>query len=165
LIRLSPRRGSSNPPAHRELEQVEFPAGRLDRVAGSRDRSRRGVEHEVAGVQHVAVLGAPRATQARAAASEQVVERERLGDVVVRACVEAADTGVDRVARGEDQDRRPRRRTQPAADLERRLPAKQPGHHRGEDEEQSEPQQARGQEPHDEREGEADREQAAGAVE
>jgi hypothetical protein len=46
------------------------------------------------------------AAQERVDARQQLAERERLGEVVVGAGVEAGDAILDAAARGEDQDQR-----------------------------------------------------------
>ncbi len=77
-----------------------------------------GVEAQVAGLEHGGALGGA-APRERAQAREQLLERERLHEVVVGAAVEAGDAVLDGVARGEHQDRRPHVvSAQAAADLE-----------------------------------------------
>ncbi len=84
-----------------------------------------GIELEVVEAQRLAVLLPARAAQQRAQAGEQLLERERLGQVVVGARLQARDAVADAVARGEHQDRRAVAGVaQPAADLE----AVEPGH-------------------------------------
>ena len=88
------------------------PAAAVHRVAP-------GVEHEVGEAQHAALLAVARAPQQRAHAREQLLERERLDQVVVRAGVEPAHAVGHRVARGEHQHRRAvAGGAQAAADLE-----------------------------------------------
>ena len=83
------------------------------------------VQRERAVAEHLEALGAAAPLQ-RPHAGQQLVEPERLGEVVVRAGVEAADHVLHRVARGEHQDGR----VAPlAAELRRHLEAVLLGQH------------------------------------
>ena len=64
-----------------------------------------GVQREVADAQRRHPARRP-AAQQRAQAREQLLALERLDQVVVGADVEALDARLERVARGQDQDRR-----------------------------------------------------------
>ena len=83
------------------------------------DLVRRGLELEVGEAQHLAVAAARAAPQQRAQPREQLLERERLDQVVVGARVEPAHAVGHRVARGQDEHRRAvAGGAQPAAHLE-----------------------------------------------
>src|SRR5690348_13015726 len=90
--------------AHEVLEQLELALGEVDPPLPARDLVRVGVEHEVADAQRRHAARRP-AAQQRAHACQQLLALERLDEVVVSADVEALDAGLQRVARGEDQDR------------------------------------------------------------
>jgi len=64
------------------------------------------VEPEVTGLEHGRPLRRHPARE-RSQAGEQLLERERLDEVVVRATVEPFDSVLNRVTRGQDQHRRP----------------------------------------------------------
>ena len=87
-------------------------------VGSAPDPPRRRVQSQVAHLQ----LGRARhrATSGQGAhAGQQLLEGERLGQVVVGTAVQAGDPVRDRGAGGQHQDRRPHPlRAQPAADLE-----------------------------------------------
>ena len=70
------------------------------------DLAPRGIEAQVADLEHGGPLGPP-ATGERTQARLQLGERERLDEVVVGAAVEPGDAIVDRLERGEHQHRRP----------------------------------------------------------
>ena len=72
----------------------ELGAGQLERRAAAAHRVGDGVEREVAEAQRRApAVAGRRAAQQRADAREQLLERERLDEVVVGAGVEAARRG------------------------------------------------------------------------
>ena len=87
-----------------ELEQPVLGARQLDAPVAAPHVARRRVEREVGEAQALRRrLDAP---QQRPQAREQLAQGEGLDQVVVGAGVEAGDAVVDRVARGEHQDRR-----------------------------------------------------------
>src|SRR5215207_5196961 len=91
--------------AHQVLEQLELALGQLDRALAAMHLVRVGVEREVADAQRGhAARRAP--AQQGAEPGEQLLALERLDEVVVGADVEAFDARVERVARGQHQDRR-----------------------------------------------------------
>ena len=90
---------------HEQGEQVELGAREVDPAAAAAHLVGDRVEHEVAEPQRRAVL-AGRAAQQRPQPRLELLERERLDEVVVGARVQAGDAVVDRVARGEHQHRR-----------------------------------------------------------
>src|SRR3954470_23204237 len=91
--------------AHQVLEQLELALRELDPALPARDLVRVGVEHQVADPQrrHPARRAA---AQERAHAREQLLALERLDEVVVGADVEPLHARLERVAGGQDQDRR-----------------------------------------------------------
>src|SRR3954453_4822279 len=91
--------------AHQVLEQLELALGEVDGTVPARDLVRVRVEDQVGHAQrrHAARWPAP---QQRAHAREQLLPLERLDKVVVGAHVEPLDARVQRVARGEHEDRR-----------------------------------------------------------
>src|SRR4051794_33062163 len=90
--------------AHEVLEQLELPLRQVDPAVAARHLVRVRVEHQVAGAQRRHAAGRP-APKQRAQAREQLLALERLDEVVVRAHVEAGDPRVERVARGQHEDR------------------------------------------------------------
>jgi hypothetical protein len=110
-----------------QLEQRELGARELDRRVAAPDLARSEVELEV-GEPQSRVRGlvvARRAPEQRAQPSEELRQGERLGEIVVRAGIEAGDTAVHLRARREHQHgHRVGAGAQPAADLE----AVDPGH-------------------------------------
>src|SRR3954451_13971507 len=90
--------------AHEVFEQLELALGEVDLAIAARDLVRVGVEREIADPQgrHPARRAAP---QQRPQPGEQLLAFERLDQVVVGADVEALDAGLQRVPRGEHQDR------------------------------------------------------------
>src|SRR4051794_16446230 len=103
--------------AHQVLQQLELALGELDVAIATADLVGVGVELEVAGDQR---RRAPRRAppQQRAQAGQQLLALEGLDEVVVGARVEALDARLDRVARGEHEDRHVVGRAQPARDLD-----------------------------------------------
>src|SRR3954470_13546866 len=91
--------------AHQVLEQLELALGELDLPVGAAHLVRIGVEGQVAHPQRRHAAGRP-AAQQRAQAGEQLLALERLDEVVVRADVQALHTRIERVARGQHEDRR-----------------------------------------------------------
>ena len=92
---------------HQQLEQVELGLGELERALAAVGGAAQRVEGEVGDAQQL--LGAPDTLvrrSRRAQAGEQLVERERLREVVVGAGVEPGDPVRDLVAGGEHEDRR-----------------------------------------------------------
>src|SRR4051812_21119847 len=90
--------------AHQVLEQLELALGELDLAVSPAHLVRVGVQREVSDAQrgHAARRTA---AQQRPQPREQLLALERLDEVVVGADVETLDARVERVARGEDQDR------------------------------------------------------------
>src|SRR4051794_13099551 len=105
---------------HQVAQQPVLRGGQLDRRAGARDLARVLVELEVLEAQARGLrLGSARAPQHVAHARQQLLEAERLGDVVVAARGQPAQLVVGRVARGEEDDRcRRPLGAQPPGDLE-----------------------------------------------
>ena len=105
---------------HQVAQQPVLGGGQLDGLAGAGDLVRVLVELEV--LEHEPArlgLGEPGAAQDRADPRDQLLEAERLGDVVVAAERQAADLVLGRVARGEEDDRHPRALgAEPLGDLE-----------------------------------------------
>ena len=93
--------------AHEQLEQGELGARELEPPLAAvhlvGDRVERQVIEGERARTIVVVASAP--AQQRAHARHQLAQRERLDEVVVGAGVEAGDAVVDRVARGQHQDR------------------------------------------------------------
>src|SRR6185312_4798707 len=87
-----------------QLEQRELGPRQLDPLAAARHLARAGIELDVGEAERLAgaVAGA---AQQRADAREQLLERERLRQVVVGAGVEPLDPVLDLRARGQHQDR------------------------------------------------------------
>src|SRR3954452_14649050 len=90
--------------AHEVLEQLELALRELDPPLAARDLVGVRVEHEVADAQrrHAARRAA---AQQRAHAGQQLLALEGLDQAVVRAGVEPLDARLQRVARGEHEDR------------------------------------------------------------
>ena len=103
--------------AHQVLEQLELALGELDRALAARDLVGVGVEQQVADAQGGRAARRA-AAQQRAHPREQLLTLEGLDEVVVGAGVEALDAGLERVARGQDQDRHVVVGAQRARDLE-----------------------------------------------
>jgi len=91
--------------AQEELEQGELGAGQIEGAAAAACGAAGEVELDVGVAQHLAVVGGG-AAQQRAQPREQLLERERLHQVVVGARVQPGDAVAHLVARGEHQDRR-----------------------------------------------------------
>ena len=90
--------------AQEDLEHRELARAQLDRAAVDVRPAGAQVERDVARAQH-GLLGGPLVAQPHAHAREQLLEAERLGDVVVGAVLEPGDLVLDLVAGGEDDDR------------------------------------------------------------
>ena len=106
--RMNARSRTRRGPAHEHLEQRELGAGQLDRPAAAHHLAGRHVQGEVGERQHLVGAGAVarmRPAEQRAQPGEQLLQRERLGEVVVGAGVEPLHPVADRVAGGEHQDR------------------------------------------------------------
>ena len=104
--------------SRKQLEQRELRAGELDPPAAAADLARAAVELEVGEAHRPAGLGL-RAADEGAQPRLELLQRERLDEIVVGAGVEPRHAVVDGVARGEHQHRRPvAGRAQPAADLQ-----------------------------------------------
>ena len=89
-----------------QLEQRELGARELDRTTPAPHLARPEIELEIREAQHVRGLVAiRRASEQRAQPREQLRERERLREVVVRSRVEAGDAAVDLGARGQHEHR------------------------------------------------------------
>src|SRR3954449_9141758 len=103
--------------AHQVLEQLELALGELDVALAAADLVGVGVELEVAGDQRGGAAGRT-AAQQRAQAGQQLLALEGLDEVVVGAGVQPLDARLDRVARGEHEDRHVAVGAQPAGDLD-----------------------------------------------
>ena len=90
---------------HQQLEQVELGLGELERSAAALGRAAERVEGEVGDPQQLLGSRHAGAAEQRAQPREQLVERERLDEVVVGAGVEPGHAVGDLVARGEHEDR------------------------------------------------------------
>ena len=91
-----------------QLEQRELGARQLDPLLSARDLARARVELEVGEAERVAARAVVAGTtQQRPHARQQLLERERLGQVVVGAGVEPFDPVLDLRARGQHQHRQP----------------------------------------------------------
>ncbi len=103
----------------------------LEAAAGAARVHRAEIERQVGEPEHLARLLGERAAQDRAQAGEQLLELERLRQVVVGAGVEPLDPVADGVARGQHQDRDAvAAAAQPPGDVE----AVEAGHHHVENE-------------------------------
>src|SRR3954454_5070462 len=91
--------------AHHVLEQLELALRQLDLARAARDLVRVGVEHQVADPQRRHPAGRP-APQERAHPRQQLLALERLDQVIVGPDVEPLHAGLERIAGGQDQDRR-----------------------------------------------------------
>ena len=92
------------------MQHLELDVGQLHRAAGDRHRALRRIDHEPVGldraVRLLALLGQERRPpQHRADAASELADRERLGDVVVGAQLEAEHLVDLVVARGQHDDR------------------------------------------------------------
>ena len=90
--------------AHEELEQMRFGRRQLEAAAAAARLHRAEIEREVGEAQEVGRLRVDRAPQQRPQTRKQLLERERLRQVVVRARVEPVDPVADGIARGQQQD-------------------------------------------------------------
>src|SRR4051812_11659894 len=89
--------------AHEELEEVELGACQLQAALAAVRLARRRVDEHVGEAERS--VARPGASQQRAHAGTQLLDRERLDEIVVGAGVEAFDAVVDGVARRDDEDR------------------------------------------------------------
>src|SRR5260370_5123470 len=97
---------------HEVGEQPVFVRGELDRVAVDRDTAAAGIEAHRPADQ--LALGVPRrAAQQGPDARQHLFEVKRLGDIVVRANVEALNLVAPAVARSQDEDRHEAARAAP----------------------------------------------------
>src|SRR3954453_4325335 len=103
--------------AHEVFEQLELALGEIDLATLAPDLVRVRVELQVADDEPRTSARRP-AAQQRAQAREQLLALERLDEVVVGAGVEALDARLDRVARGEHEDRHIVGRAQAPRDLD-----------------------------------------------
>jgi hypothetical protein len=110
--------------AGEELEQLELLGRELDAAPVAEHLAAVEV-HDQVGDPHLAGHGRVDAPQVRAHARQQLLDRERLDQVVVGAGVEAGHLVVDRVLGRQDDDRRVAR----LADAPRDLEAVQHGQH------------------------------------
>ena len=114
-------RGAREDPAgvrHEQPEQLELRARQLHIALAAVTLHRVAVEHEILEGQHAGRAGRA-APPEGAQAGEQLIERERLHQVVVGPRVQTLDPVTDGGPRGEHQDGNPvARRAQSPADLE-----------------------------------------------
>ena len=104
--------------AHEIFEELVFGQRQVDWTFAAHHLVRRGVQAQVGEDERFLMLVSG-AAQQRADAGQQLVERERLDEVVVGTGVEAGDAIGDAVAGGQQQDRQARLgRAQTAADLQ-----------------------------------------------
>ena len=96
---------TSVPVFHETGEQREFLGGQLDRPAAASDAAAAEIDLEIGNGHHFGLEVTP-ATGQGADARQQLAEGKGLGEIVVRADVEARDAVVHGIARGEHQDRR-----------------------------------------------------------
>ena len=91
---------------HQVLEERELPRPQIEHRAGPRDAPREQIEHEIVDGQRRRFRGAAGAAHQRLHARQQLRERERLGEVIVAAGLQAAHAVVHRSPRAQDQHRR-----------------------------------------------------------
>src|SRR3954466_15830411 len=104
--------------AHERLQELELLGRQVYLAVAPPDPAGGGVELQVADLEHRRALDRA-ATGEGAQARQQLGERERLGEIVVRAGVETRHAVLDRVARGQHDHRGPDPfLTQPLARLE-----------------------------------------------
>ena len=100
------------------LQELELPRREIEGVAVDRGDVAEPVERELPVAQHVEPGGAAPAVE-RADPRQQLVEAERLGQVIIRAGVEPPHDILGRVERGEHEDRgRPALAPELGGDLE-----------------------------------------------
>ena len=105
-------------PAHEQLEQRELLGGEVELLVAAPRPVRSRIQTEIADLEDGRPLHR-RASSQRAQPREQLLEGERLGEVIVGAGIESIDAVVDGVARREHQDGRPdAAAAHQAADLE-----------------------------------------------
>ena len=103
--------------AGERLEQVELAARELERLAAAGGDPARRVDAQVGEGEHRARGPRRAAAQQRVQPRDELLDRERLDEVVVGARLQPGDAVGDLVARGEDADRRVvARRAQPRRD-------------------------------------------------
>src|SRR5215211_672528 len=115
---------------HEVLEQLELAGGQLERALAAEDLVGVGVEAQVADHHECAAPRRP-AAQERPQPSQQLLALERLDEVVVGPRVEPLDPRVDRVARGEYEDRHVAVLPQPATYLHAVQPRQPQVEHHG----------------------------------
>jgi hypothetical protein len=108
---------------HEKLEESELGAGQEDRAARTPHLARDRIEVEVGEVQGAVVAGGG-AAQKSAQTSEELVECERLDEIVVGPRVETVDLVLDGIARRQHQNRN----TAAQPDRPAGLPAVEPRH-------------------------------------
>ena len=91
--------------AHEQLEQRELRAGQLEPPLAAVDVVREPVEGEVLEAENARTVVLTAASQQRSYTREQLAQRERLDEIIVGTGVQAGDAVIDRVARGQHQDR------------------------------------------------------------
>lgn len=89
---------------HEVLEELELLGSQVEYAIADRDDMPQTIQSHRAAAQHVEPLGAA-APGERADPGQQLVELERLGEVVVGSGIEPADHVLHRIARSEHQDR------------------------------------------------------------
>ena len=91
--------------AHQEAQQLELGRGQTDLLAAPAHLVAVLVEHEVADVQRRLALrlARPGTSHQRSQPGHDLLQRERLGDVVVAARGEAGDAVLDGVAGGQEE--------------------------------------------------------------
>jgi hypothetical protein len=104
--------------SQQELKQVELAGSEVDRVALVAHHPLSRVEDELRVIEAFALVPKARSPERGPYACHQLVERKRLDQIVVSASVEATDAVLDRVAGGQNEDRRRGAPTQPPAHLE-----------------------------------------------
>src|SRR5437660_2068482 len=92
--------------AHQVFEERELARADVDDLAGARHAPRQQIEDQVRDGQRRRLRRAGSAAHERLHAREQLGERERLGEVIVAAGLQAADAIVDRAPRAQNEHRR-----------------------------------------------------------
>jgi hypothetical protein len=92
--------------AHQIFEQLELLRLQLDLAAAARDPAGHHVDLQIADRKRALRRRDPRAPHQRIEPGSQLAERERLGQIVVPACAQAANAVVDLGQGAQDEDRR-----------------------------------------------------------